>query len=137
MDIEAPPASAANTIVLAGGVELRIGTGEGRGATKGALPKGTVRKWVRGCRRERGKGWSEGEQGRGPCGPGGLVRELGARGMGQGVGGLVVRHPDLKRRPESNQCSEFVGFGASASCTGSLRRCPGVLRACACLKCSP
>ncbi|GFR39794.1 hypothetical protein Agub_g280, partial [Astrephomene gubernaculifera] len=30
MDIEAPPAAAANTILLAGGVELRIGSGEGQ-----------------------------------------------------------------------------------------------------------
>ncbi len=88
MAIEAPPASVGNTIMLAGGVELRIGTGEGpaadllstllviamlwvgipsgaaflgrvlplrscfflpftgegRGAVKGALPKGTVRR---------------------------------------------------------------------------------------------
>ncbi len=68
MDIEAPPASAANTIVLAGGVELRIGTGEGRGATKGALPKGTVRKWVRGPG-EGGNPWDEGERGGSLVGP--------------------------------------------------------------------
>lgn len=47
MDIEAPPADKANTIVLAGGVELKIGSGEaggGGGLSRGALPKGTTRK---------------------------------------------------------------------------------------------
>ncbi|GIL81339.1 hypothetical protein Vretifemale_10405, partial [Volvox reticuliferus] len=50
MDIESPPVAVANTITLANGVELRIGTGEGRqgGAARGALPKGTVRKTYKG-----------------------------------------------------------------------------------------
>ncbi|PNG99612.1 Activating signal cointegrator 1 complex subunit 3, partial [Tetrabaena socialis] len=50
VDIEAPPSAIANTIVLAGGVELRIGSGQGKagGVVRGALPKGTVRKTHKG-----------------------------------------------------------------------------------------
>ena len=49
MDVEKPPPEKANTIVLAGGYELKIGSGVGAGGTggglsRGALPKGTTRK---------------------------------------------------------------------------------------------
>lgn len=70
MDVEAPPAHVANTITLANGVELKIGSGEGArgGVVRGALPKGTVRKWVAGagvCVWGVGGGVWEGERGHG------------------------------------------------------------------------